>query len=392
MESSVRPGDVLLGKYRVERVLGKGGMGIVVAARHLELGELFAIKFLLPEALASPQAVERFLREARASARLKGEHVAKVHDVGKLESGAPYMVMEHLDGTDLRKLARARGPLPVVDAVGLMLQVCEAITEAHALGIVHRDLKPANLFLIRKPNGAPCLKVLDFGISKQVAQDTADLTKSGEILGTPRYMPPEQMLRMKDADPRSDLWAMGVILFELVTGSPPFPGDSMAEVVARILHDDPPPPSRLVPGVPGWLDAIVARCLQKRPEHRFQSAAELASALHFQGRRDSLPVDSSLGPPGSGRASQAHALAAHGLEPGPGPHEDATTVMIPSRAPPESAPRSSITASAWGRTGSGAKLGRSSGKIVAVVAGIAGLALCAIAASWLLGRPTPAAQ
>src|SRR5262245_36017323 len=153
MTSPVAPGDLLLGKYRVERVLGRGGMGVVVAARHLELGELFAIKFLLPHAIKHPQAVERFVREARASARLKGEHVAKVHDVGRLSDGLPYMVLEYLSGNDLKATLRERGPLPVAEAVTYVLQACEAIAEAHDLGIIHRDIKPANLFLTRRANG-----------------------------------------------------------------------------------------------------------------------------------------------------------------------------------------------------------------------------------------------
>jgi len=143
----VAPGDVLLGKYRVEWILGQGGMGVVVAARHIELGELFAIKFLLPQAANNPQAVERFVREARASAKLKGEHVAKVHDVGRLPDGLPYMVLEHLAGQELKQVIRERNPLPMTDVVTYMVQACEAIAEAHAYGIVHRDIKPANMFL-----------------------------------------------------------------------------------------------------------------------------------------------------------------------------------------------------------------------------------------------------
>jgi len=279
MKMPIGAGEVLLGKYRVERVLGQGGMGLVVAARHVDLGELFAIKFLLPEALENPGAVERFLLEARASARLKGEHVAKVHDVGRLESGAPYMVMEHLDGNDLKAVVRSRGPLPAEEAATLMLQACEAIAEAHALGIIHRDLKPANLFLIRRPNGTPCVKVLDFGLSKQAIPDAVDLTKSGMSMGSPLYMPPEQVTRMKSADARSDVWALGVVLYELVTGKTPFTGESMMEVLSCVLQEEPVPPSRVRDGLPPELDAIVGRCLRKRPDDRFQSVEDLAMAL-----------------------------------------------------------------------------------------------------------------
>jgi hypothetical protein len=279
MAVPVHPGDILLGKYRVEHVLGQGGMGVVVAATHLDLAELFAIKFLLPEALESDQAVERFLREARAAARLKGEHVAKVHDVGRLESGAPYMVMEHLEGMDLDKLERARGPLPVEEAVLYVLQACDAVAEAHARGIVHRDLKPANLFLTRRHDGTACIKVLDFGISKQRTQDNLELTTTGMVLGSPLYMSPEQMIRSKEVDLRSDIWSMGVVLYKLLTGRAPFQAETLTELVGRVLQDTPMRPSQLRPDLSRALDGIVLRCLKKRPEQRFATMDALAAAL-----------------------------------------------------------------------------------------------------------------
>lgn len=269
----------MLGKYTVERVLGSGGMGVVVAARHRDLQEVFAIKFLLPEALADDSAVERFLREARSAARLKGEHVVRVHDVGRLDSGAPYMLMEHLSGCDLRVLLRSRGPLPVVEASGYVLQVCEAIAEAHAEGIVHRDLKPANLFLVRRSHGRSCMKVLDFGISKQLKDGAPDLTQAGALLGSPMYMSPEQMIRTKEVDGRSDIWALGVVLYELVTGVSPFAAESMPEIIGRVLQEEPPALSQLRSGIPAAFDALVARCLQKQPAARFQAVGELAEAL-----------------------------------------------------------------------------------------------------------------
>ncbi|UQA56114.1 serine/threonine-protein kinase [Polyangium aurulentum] len=281
MDRPVRPGQVLLDKYRVERVLGKGGMGVVVAARHLGLGELFAIKFLLPHALCCEGLVERFLREARAAARLRGDHVARVHDVGHLDTGSPYMVMEHLEGQDLKRLLRARGgPLPVEEAVMYVLQACEAIAEAHSHGIVHRDIKPANLFLVDRPGSAPSIKVLDFGISKQVAPRTEpDLTRTGMVMGSPLYMSPEQMTRLKEVDPRSDIWSLGVVLYELVTGRVPFKGEGLPQTVGQVLQEDPLPPSALRPGLSPALDAIVLRCLEKRREKRFQSVGELVDAL-----------------------------------------------------------------------------------------------------------------
>ncbi|WP_437683565.1 serine/threonine protein kinase [Sorangium sp. So ce131] len=279
LDTPVHVGDVLLGKYAVERVLGCGGMGMVVAARHRELGELFAIKLLLPRALADAQATELFLREARAAVQLKGDHVVRVHDVGKLETGAPYMVMEHLVGSDLQQIVFERGPLPVGEAVDYVLQVCDALAEAHAQGLVHRDLKPANLFLTRRPNGAPLVKVLDFGISKRIKPDAADLTNTLVLLGSPFYMAPEQMARARRVDTRSDVWSIGVVLHHLVTGMMPFPAETLTEVVASVLQEEPILPSRQRTGLPDELDTVVALCLQKRPEHRFQAVEELAAAL-----------------------------------------------------------------------------------------------------------------
>jgi tRNA A-37 threonylcarbamoyl transferase component Bud32 len=277
------PGEMIAGKYRIERVLGAGGMGIVYAARHVDLHEVFAIKLMRPaeEGEGDAAATERFLREARASARLRGEHVARVHDVGRLEDGTPYMVMEHLDGVDLRKLFKSRrGALPIDEVVDHVLQACEAVAEAHAAGIIHRDLKPANLFLTRRPNGTPCIKVLDFGISKQLgAAKGLDVTNTTDILGSPFYMAPEQMRSGRSADPRSDIWSLGVVLYELAGGVLPFQGDSITEVCARVLQDRPIPLATRSPGVSAGFDHIVLRCLEKEPENRFQTVAELAAAL-----------------------------------------------------------------------------------------------------------------
>ena len=277
----VRYGDVVAGKYRIEQVLGAGGMGVVVAARHIELDELFAIKLMLPAALENTEAVERFMREARAAARLKSEHVARVHDVGRLETGAPYMVMEHLTGNDLKKVLTERGALPLADVVTYVLQACEAITEAHGLGIIHRDLKPANLFLAARPNGSPCVKVLDFGISKQnmPGGPGMDITKTASIMGSPFYMAPEQMRSTKTADARADVWALGVIIYELGTGAVPFPGETITEICAKVLSEEPPAPSAWRHDFPPALGAIIARCLAKHPSQRFSSVPELSAAL-----------------------------------------------------------------------------------------------------------------
>ena len=279
----VQEGQVLAGKYRVERVLGVGGMGVVVSALHLQLDERVALKFLLPEALANEEAVARFAREARAAVKIKSMHVARVSDVGTLETGAPYMVMEYLHGRDLAALLHERGPMPWPDAVDLVLQACEALAEAHAHGIVHRDLKPANLFLITGPDGSPCIKVLDFGISKLTNPNPSSgdygMTRTQAIMGSPLYMSPEQMTSSRDVDGRADIWAIGTILYELVTGRPPFLGESMPQLCGMILQEAPPPPRSLRPDLPDGLQAVILRCLEKKREARFGNVAELASAL-----------------------------------------------------------------------------------------------------------------
>ncbi len=235
--SSVAPGTVLAGKYRVTRVLGEGGMGVVVAATHIQLDEPVALKFMLPSALGSTEAIARFLREARSAVKLKSEHVARVSDVGTLDTGAPYIVMEYLEGSDLAGELLTRGPLPPTDTVEYVVQACDALAEAHALGIVHRDLKPANLFVTRRRDGSPLVKVLDFGISKSSALNEVggggSLTKTGGLMGSPVYMSPEQMKSAKDTDARTDIWALGIILYELVGGRTPFESETLGGIRCR---------------------------------------------------------------------------------------------------------------------------------------------------------------
>ena len=210
---SIEPGQILAGKFQIERVLGRGGMGVVVAAQHLQLGQLVALKFLLPEALRNPEVTERFLREARAAVRLKSEHVGRVIDVGTLDDGAPYLVMEYLEGQDLDSFREEHERLPVAQVVSFVLQASEAIAEAHSIGIIHRDLKPANLFLTVRADGSPTVKVLDFGIAKATeGSEDFSLTKTATVMGSPAYMSPEQLRSARDVDARSDIWAIGVIL------------------------------------------------------------------------------------------------------------------------------------------------------------------------------------
>jgi serine/threonine protein kinase len=277
----VREGDLLAGKYRVERIIGSGGMGVVVAARHEQLDQRVALKFVRDEALGNHQAVERFLREARAAVKLKSEHAAKVLDVGTLESGAPYMVMEYLEGSDLGQVLVERGPLSVEAAAEWIVQACEAVAEAHAAGIVHRDLKPQNLFLARSVGGASKVKVLDFGVSKSMSTSDAigGLTQTRAMLGSPLYMSPEQMRSSRDVDARSDVWALGVVLYELLTRRWPFEAESMPELCLKVVSDPPTPVTEFRPDVPRPMMEIIERCLQKDPAQRYENAAELAAAL-----------------------------------------------------------------------------------------------------------------
>jgi serine/threonine protein kinase len=276
----VAPGDVLAGKYRVERVLGAGGMGVVVQATHLELDERVAMKFLLPHAVESTEAAARFVREARAAVKIKSEHVARVTDVGRLENGAPYIVMEYLHGADLSAVLQ-RGPLPIEDAVDFVVQASDAMAEAHAAGIVHRDLKPSNLFMASRADGTPIIKVLDFGISKVNVPDTSEaaLTRTTTIMGSPFYMSPEQMRSSKDVDHRTDIWALGVILYELLAGTQPFNGETLPQLVAAILSEPPQSLRALRPEVPPDLEAVVIHCLEKDRDRRFQSIGAMAQAL-----------------------------------------------------------------------------------------------------------------
>jgi len=284
--TEVYAGQILGGKYRVDRVLGAGGMGMVVAATHLQLDERIAIKFLLPEALRNPEAVARFGREAKAAVKIRGEHVARVIDVGTFENGAPYMVMEHLDGRDLSTLIRDHGALPPTDAVDAVLQACEALAEAHLLGIVHRDLKPANLFMVRRPDGTPSVKVLDFGISKiTLPGSDHSMTKTTAIMGSPLYMSPEQMTASRHVDARTDIWAIGVVLYELLTGRVPFSAETLPEICGLILTAAPAAIRDYSPAVPDGLQNVVRRCLEKDRERRFANVSELAHALAPYGSR-----------------------------------------------------------------------------------------------------------
>ena len=267
-------GQILAGKYRVDFQLGQGGMGIVLAATHLHLGTQVALKILRTD-MAKGTVVDRFLREARASAQLRSENVCKVSDVGLLEGGVPYIVMEMLVGQDLQTLLRSNGPMPVSIVAEYILQACIGVAEAHAAKIVHRDLKPGNLMWTQRPDGTTLIKVLDFGVAK-AAPDSVNfsLTQTSNIIGSPGYMSPEQLKSSKEVDARSDIWSLGIVLYELVSGHPPWDGESITELALRIAMDPIPRLENLGP-----FETVIARCLEKDPARRFQDLAELAAAL-----------------------------------------------------------------------------------------------------------------
>jgi serine/threonine-protein kinase len=277
--SPVRVGDLLAGKYRIDRVLGAGGMGVVVAATHEELDQRVAIKFLLPAALENADVVARFKREARAAVKIQSEHVAHVIDVGTLESGAPYMVMEYLEGIDLAQKISDVQRLSVGETVQCILEACEALAEAHAAGIVHRDLKPANLFLAKRADKTSMVKVLDFGISKSALGGAGGITSTQAVMGSPYYMSPEQLMSAKHVDHRSDIWSLGIVMYESLVGTPPYLGDTMPEIVAKILQAGVPSIHAQRDDVPAELDAVIAKCLAKDASARYRDVAELANAL-----------------------------------------------------------------------------------------------------------------
>ncbi|HWL88212.1 MAG TPA: serine/threonine-protein kinase [Polyangiaceae bacterium] len=339
--AGANPGELLAGKYRVDQVLGTGGMGVVVSALHVHLQNEVAIKLLRSDRIIPGHSAERLIREARAACKIRSEHVARVFDVGVLEDGSPYIVMERLRGSDLASWIEREGTLSVTAAVDTVLQACEALAEAHVLGIVHRDLKPANLFRTEHMDGSLCIKVLDFGISKitSLAEDarppssrrapkvsrasaqemtwdgtTVDvpmcmpkkstlpmalgesLTGTGAQVGSLHYMAPEQVLSARDVDARADIWSLGMILYELLAGRPAFARES-AEDVARAILEEAPLSLRVTrPDVPPALDSAIVRCLEKRRADRFFDVAALADAIApFASRRGKRSLERILG-------------------------------------------------------------------------------------------------
>lgn len=280
--SPVRVGETIADKYRITELLAVGGMGLVAKAQHEVLDHPVAVKFLLP-GVEAPGAATRFLREARAAAKIQSEHVVRVFDCGTMDSGVPYMVMEYLEGQSLAQVMRRERRMSIQDAVDLLMQALEGVAEAHARDIVHRDLKPSNLFLVGEPPRRT-VKVLDFGISKiPVGADTPvgeeDLTHTSMILGSPKYISPEQARNSKDVDRRADIWSLGVILYQLIVGQAPFQGDTIGEIISQILLVPPTPLGKLRSDVPPLLTAAVQQCLERDPKDRYATVADLAGDL-----------------------------------------------------------------------------------------------------------------
>jgi eukaryotic-like serine/threonine-protein kinase len=362
MVGAVQPGDVLDGKYAIERIIGRGGAGYVAAARHLVLQRRVALKFLRPELSEDPELARRFLREGQAAARMKGEHVAHVLDADTLPSGQPYLVMEYLEGEDVAALLRRCGPLAVEQATDFLLQACEAVHEAHTLRIIHRDLKPANMFLTRTPGGGSLIKVLDFGLSKVLDGEgrSDSITDSHHVVGSPHFMSPEQIRTPREIDERTDVWSLGATLFDLLTGHVPFDGRSMMEVCAALLCGPPPSIGRFRTDVPRELEAAVLRCLRIDPAERHPSVMELARALAPFAPHDPQACLARMASAGSSEA-----------------RDRAGAIAPPAPEPPMDSP---MTA------------GRRSHRVRLLAAGAAAVALAGIATALRAGAPVNATQ
>jgi serine/threonine protein kinase len=392
-----RAGDVLADRFRIERVLGVGGMGGVFAAEDLRFARQVAVKLMLPQLMDIPEFAGRFDREAQAASSLASEHVARVFEIGRLPDGAPYMVLELLQGKDLDRVSRERGPLPVEEAVQYVLETCHAIAEAHGRGIIHRDLKPSNLYLSEREGAPPIVKVLDFGISKSTLLDAGRqgpegaLTSTESTLGSPHYMSPEQLRSAKKVDRRTDVWSLGIILHKLLSGNLAFESESVGAHLAAIVADPPTPLRQHRPDAPAALEAVILRCLQKDLTLRFQNVGQLAVALAPLARPSSRSLieavvatvgrDAALAPlaplplpasPASPASSPVLAPPAPPAlpEPRPDPRQDAATVVrwgatprprwepmpAPLAAPPVAPPVSQATGQTGGSTLPGSAL------------------------------------
>jgi eukaryotic-like serine/threonine-protein kinase len=370
----IQPGQIIAGRYRVEHLLGQGGMGVVVAATHTALDDTVAIKFLMPSISSSPATVARFLREAQAAGKIKSRHVARVIDFGALDSGVQFMVMEHLEGMDLGRVLKERGAVDVALASRYALETCEGLAAAHALGIVHRDIKPGNLFLARGPGGAEEIKLLDFGISKVEPTSPESLTRTHTAMGSPCYMAPEQMRSAREVDTRADQWSLGVVLFELVTGRVPFQAESLPELCSLVLEGTAPPVRSIKPELPERLERLLARCLARRREDRYADVGELS--------RELAPLTLPEGPLIAARVDRV----LHGSESRPPELSEPPSVEEPAAPGVSSPSHGAVTNTTFGRTrGSLGPQPRSRRAIFGVV----GAAVATGAVVWLVvGRGT----
>ncbi len=340
-----RPGETFAGRYVIDRILGRGGMGIVYLATQAPLGRQVAIKVLKPpESLEDdPKFDERFLREAAAAARLSHPNTITIHDFGHDDDGALYIVMEYLEGNDVRTLLAHEGTFTPARAIHVAKQVAKSLREAHRKGIIHRDLKPANVLLLTRDEDDDYVKVLDFGLVK-FRGEASEITLAGKFLGSPRYTSPEALDRSKEVDHRADIYAIGILLYTMITGAPPFDGDPM-QVLHAHLHEKPRAMYRANPAAPTTpeLEALVARCLEKEPDRRYQTMTDLLTALRDVGAvfgqedtetldlevNDSLEFDLDSG---------EHSSPAPGARPRP-PADPAPRKSAPARLPkPEIAP------------------------------------------------------
>jgi serine/threonine-protein kinase len=277
--SAMKEGRVIASRYRLERPLAQGGMGSVWVARHLQLDSTLAIKFIDAQLAHLPEARGRFEREAKVAAQLQGPNLVQIHDYG-VDDDTPYMVMEYLQGEDLCARLNREKKLSLESAADIVVQVARVLRRAHEAGIIHRDLKPGNVFLVRGEDDDDLVKVLDFGLAKIPRSTSADeMTQTGTLLGSPRYMSPEQARAMKNIDHRSDLWSLAVIAFRAITGALPFPGDEIADVLVKICAEPAPTPSSIDPALSPAIDRFFKRAFQHDPAKRFQSAREFSREL-----------------------------------------------------------------------------------------------------------------
>ncbi len=382
------PGQIIDDKYRIVRIIGEGGMGAVFEGENTRIHRRVAIKVLHLGIAQNQDSVARFEREAQAAGCIGSDHIVEVLDLGNLPQGERFMVMEYLDGEHLGNRIQARGRLDAKEASAIILQLLEGLGAAHAAGIIHRDLKPENIFLLRSKKGhQDFVKILDFGISKfnALGSDSAlSMTRTGTVMGTPYYMAPEQARGSKHSDVRSDLYGVGVILYEAVTGTVPFQAETFNELIFKIALETPPPPQQLNPSLDPAFAQIIAKGMARDPAARFQSASEFSQALQEWLARAA----------GAGAAASPHGPGSAGKTAGAPPEAAAarasSTVKVPT--PPSSA--YATTPTPWSRQPSEASLAvpagvprrrASTGRFVLIALG--GLALGSLVAIGALKRP-----